>query len=932
MSGAYAVPSGSLRPRRACANAPQMPDGISLHADQSLLATLLTRHRKMKGGVKFGQLDLPEKKQFYDEAAEQVLKCPTGNLSAIEAGDRVALMYGISIARADRSKISATVNNRLKSAKALKAVTEGFPQPTAKHVPAATTHEARGEKRRRAANSRSRDVDDNDKLPSSKLQRPFKGAPSHLEYQQIMKEEATAAALRMIANPHSDISPTGVSLNEAAKGMTQAVEARRVTVCLSTCKTQIKKALGNNGKGVSPQKPGGVALPSSIEKKIAKVVRDLRQRKFPVFPEEIMRWAGEMIDGTEYASYFPDGMPTVGWYRGWLKRMEFTTGKLRPLEQTRAEWHTEENLAAYFDVARDVLLNAGVAELNPEYDPDVPYSEEIIITHPERICSYDETKMELDCTRGGSGKRDRFVRAGLEDDGESIVTKSSSCASAACGRLGDGRALPVYIVFASGETYDAKWAPEIVSEDIFDKDGKPLAWRYTCNPKGSVNEEFCADYVEQVLHPALGYPPHRDTRPKQQGVIVCDGVGTHLCFTVIEKAIELGMEILLRVPNLSFVLQGEDTVNFKEVKAEGRIQKIRMFSELNKDRLVHLHGLKALTWEHFMICFLPAWRVGFTKDRNEKGWRIEGLIPFNRNALWRKRGAAPPESISPSWRASTANSLVSSGTAAGLQASGSGAATTSGPSPESAPETGALPPGAALGLVPERVKEAMDYMDKSKVFQGQISFDQVVAQNLRLMEAGKIVNEWVAAGAQNPKPEKTRITAKTMFGLKGSATGEEGRKMAKERNEQNQTEKMSKAEKEVAKQKKAVEVAALVTKGAGLLLSLEQNGPSHISSLTVADILALLTNADPQGTISKPKNKAEGLERVRALGSIQAALRRHVADATAAAAAAAVAAPPPPPRFPDSEAHVEGNRPSIGSVGSSGASGQPVAPVGPAVL
>ena len=32
---------------------------------------------------------------------------------------------------------------------------------------------------------------------------------------------------------------------------------------------------------------------------------------------------------------------------------------------------------------------------------------------------------------------------------------------------------------------------------------------------------------------------------------------------MIEKAIELGMEILLRVPNLSSVLQGEDTVNFK---------------------------------------------------------------------------------------------------------------------------------------------------------------------------------------------------------------------------------------------------------------------------------------------------------------------------------------------------------------------------------
>ena len=46
-------------------------------------------------------------------------------------------------------------------------------------------------------------------------------------------------------------------------------------------------------------------------------------------------------------------------------------------------------------------------------------------------------------------------------------------------------------------------------------------------------------------------------------MIVCDGVGSNSCFIVVEKAIELKMEIPLRVPNLSYVLQGEDTVNFK---------------------------------------------------------------------------------------------------------------------------------------------------------------------------------------------------------------------------------------------------------------------------------------------------------------------------------------------------------------------------------
>jgi hypothetical protein len=175
--------------------------------------------------------------------------------------------------------------------------------------------------------------------------------------------------------------------------------------------------------------------------------------------------------------------------------------------------------------------------------------------------------MELDCTRDFAGSRDRFIRI-EEDNGEAIVTKSSFSPSDACGRLGDGRALPVYIVYASGDNYKATWAPDISTPYIMGKDGQPLQWRYKSNLKGSFNEEFCKDYIEKVLKPALGYHLPRDTHPGEEGVIVVDGVGSHLRYNVIKKNIELGMEIFLRVPNLSFVLQGEDTVNFKELKAE----------------------------------------------------------------------------------------------------------------------------------------------------------------------------------------------------------------------------------------------------------------------------------------------------------------------------------------------------------------------------
>ncbi len=41
----------------------------------------------------------------------------------------------------------------------------------------------------------------------------------------------------------------------------------------------------------------------------------------------------------------------------------------------------------YFKIGRDVMINAGVAVLNPYFDPDLPYSDETIITAPSVLAS-----------------------------------------------------------------------------------------------------------------------------------------------------------------------------------------------------------------------------------------------------------------------------------------------------------------------------------------------------------------------------------------------------------------------------------------------------------------------------------------------------------------------------------------------------------------
>ena len=156
------------------------------------------------------------------------------------------------------------------------------------------------------------------------------------------------------------------------------------------------------------------------------------------------------------------------------------------------------------------------------------------------------------------------------------------------------------------------------------------------------------------------------------------------------------------------------------------------------------------------------------------------------------------------------------------------------------------------------VQEAIEIVKKNSMrFDGRrISYEELMAYSLLLRESSNVVAEYAFAGVEKTKADKTRITAKTMFGLKGSATREEGRRLARERHEQNQAEKAGKAaRKEDAKLKKALEVAAGVTRGAELLRELEVYGERLLSKLVIPDLQALLTNADPQGNVTKPKNK-----------------------------------------------------------------------------
>ena len=249
---------------------------------------------------------------------------------------------------------------------------------------------------------------------------------------------------------------------------------------------------------------------------------------------------------------------------------------------------------------------------------------------------------------------------------------------------------------------------------------------------------------------------------------------------------------------------------------------------------------------------------------------MEGLIPFNRNALWCKKA---------SLRASTGHSVVPSITPNANPASDSAT-----PAHGSAPLTAPAPAAAALdpspedvpvlGHVTERVQEAMDYIHKKPEI-GQLTQEQLIAHVIRLQDSSDIVDEFAATRSEKPRADKQRITAKRLFGNKGSATRPESRALLATRQAETQAEKEEKAARnEDRNQAKALKIAREFTRGAEVLKALENYGTPKLNALTLPDLLALLTNVDPQGTGAKPKNKTESIQRVRVLYSVQAAISR----------------------------------------------------------
>jgi hypothetical protein len=158
-----------------------------------------------------------------------------------------------------------------------------------------------------------------------------------------------------------------------------------------------------------------------------------------------------------------------------------------------------------------------------------------------------------------------------------------------------------------------------------------------------------------------------------------------------------------------------------------------------------------------------------------------------------------------------------------------------------------------------------------------MNIETIMIQNLRLLDVAKVIGEWISTIIVEEDVETSmakRITSRDIFGLVGSATGEEALAILKAKNDKKEAAVVAAAaKKDETKEKRAKDITAFVITGSEILRRLEQSGPDELLRLKVDELYALLVNADPQGSIPR-SNKKTGQEKASRLLIVIAALGR----------------------------------------------------------
>jgi len=268
-----------------------------------------------------------------------------------------------------------------------------------------------------------------------------------------------------------------------------------------------------------------------------------------------------------------------------------------------------------------------MAELNANWDPENDKSYELEWIHPERLFSCDETDLSLKQPLMKT-KKEKCVTDIEDKVAQTMHVKCSRKVSACFGRTGDNEMIAPLFVFGALKRVLPSLMNGALRGHVKDADGNYIPTQYEVNDKGSVDRDlFVNVYLKKILVPTAFAKGVRNEDGKR-GIFLFDGCQTHISEEGMSYLKENGLKVITRPPNTSSDLQGEDTVIFRELKPEFRVQIARKLTELNtKDLNAPSIDLADRDWPSIVAATLE--KIA-TPDILERSWRRDGVIPFTR--------------------------------------------------------------------------------------------------------------------------------------------------------------------------------------------------------------------------------------------------------------------------------------------------------------
>ena len=146
--------------------------------------------------------------------------------------------------------------------------------------------------------------------------------------------------------------------------------------------------------------------------------------------------------------------------------------------------------------------------------------------------------------------------------------------------------------------------------------------RLGCNEKGSVDGERAVEYLKtcvMVNWTARGEWPSAG----KPGVLVCDGVGTHLSSAFLEYLITNHIRLVLRTPHCSSKQQPEDLYTFHQLK--NAREPYGLYKALQKAAFNRLAKESRSDLDHATLIETLKVPWALSVASNRKAWQIGGL-------------------------------------------------------------------------------------------------------------------------------------------------------------------------------------------------------------------------------------------------------------------------------------------------------------------